>query len=203
MPKLQTSGGLCYFLQDHLGHPIPSPALFTPMHDRFVTAVKHFAQRTTIPADHVRAQRQGRRRRQCLSRASTRARAWSSSAWRKRRCGRSRRTSDRGPGRGRHLRLLAPVGRRQSLLLLRPRSRVGPGVRQDRHLSAVSDEALSQRPRVGESNTPAPAHPLRESRQRLSRLCRPPRACKRSATRWGPPTCRPSSIAGRSGCRGR
>ena len=34
MPKLQTSGGLCYFLRDHLGHPIPSPALFTPM--RFV-----------------------------------------------------------------------------------------------------------------------------------------------------------------------
>ena len=26
MPKLQTSGGLCYFLRDHLGHPIPSPA---------------------------------------------------------------------------------------------------------------------------------------------------------------------------------
>jgi len=25
MPKLQTSGGLCYFLRDHLGHPIPSP----------------------------------------------------------------------------------------------------------------------------------------------------------------------------------
>ena len=30
MPKLQTSGGLCYFLRDHLGHPIPSPALFAP-----------------------------------------------------------------------------------------------------------------------------------------------------------------------------
>ena len=35
MPKLQTSGGLCYFLRDHLGYPIPSPALFKPMHDRF------------------------------------------------------------------------------------------------------------------------------------------------------------------------
>jgi hypothetical protein len=38
MPKLQTSGGLCYFLRDHLGHPIPSPALFTPIHDRLITA---------------------------------------------------------------------------------------------------------------------------------------------------------------------
>jgi hypothetical protein len=28
MPKLQTSGGLCYFLRNYLRHPIPSPALF-------------------------------------------------------------------------------------------------------------------------------------------------------------------------------
>ena len=39
MPKLQTSGGLCYFLNDHLGNPIPSPALFRPMLDRFLTAI--------------------------------------------------------------------------------------------------------------------------------------------------------------------
>src|SRR5262249_23211159 len=49
MPKLQTSGGLCYFLRDYLGHPIPSPALFRPMHDRFVTAVEQFATRRAIP----------------------------------------------------------------------------------------------------------------------------------------------------------
>jgi hypothetical protein len=49
MFKLQTSGGLCYFLHDHLGHPIPSPALFRPMHDRFVTAVEQFAARHNIP----------------------------------------------------------------------------------------------------------------------------------------------------------
>ena len=49
MPKLQTSGGLCYFLQEHLRHPIPSPALFKPLHDRFVSAVQGFAQRHRIP----------------------------------------------------------------------------------------------------------------------------------------------------------
>ena len=49
MPKLQTSGGLCYFLRDHLGHPIPSPALFKPMHDRFATAVERFVARHAIP----------------------------------------------------------------------------------------------------------------------------------------------------------
>jgi hypothetical protein len=49
MPKLQTSGGLCYFLHDHLGNPIPSPALFRPMHDRFLAAVEAFARRQRIP----------------------------------------------------------------------------------------------------------------------------------------------------------
>jgi len=49
MPKLQTSGGLCYFLRDHLGHPIPSPALFRPMHDGFVAAVKTYAADHAVP----------------------------------------------------------------------------------------------------------------------------------------------------------
>jgi hypothetical protein len=49
MPKLQTSGGLCYFLQEHLGYPIPSPALFKPLHQQFITAVHAFAQRYQIP----------------------------------------------------------------------------------------------------------------------------------------------------------
>src|SRR6185503_16705846 len=49
MPKLQTSGGLCYFLRDHLGHPIPSPALFTPMHTRLIDAIKTFASTHDVP----------------------------------------------------------------------------------------------------------------------------------------------------------
>src|SRR5882672_7846968 len=49
MPKLQTSGGLCYFLRDHRGHPIPSPALFTPMLDRFVTSIKTYASEHDVP----------------------------------------------------------------------------------------------------------------------------------------------------------
>src|SRR5439155_1211101 len=55
MPKLQTSGGLCYFLRDYLGHPIPSPALFKPMHDRFVTAVEQFVTRHAVPVVHFEA----------------------------------------------------------------------------------------------------------------------------------------------------
>jgi hypothetical protein len=52
MPKLQTSGGLCYFLHDHLGYAIPSPALFRPLHDRFTTAVEQFVARQRIPTVH-------------------------------------------------------------------------------------------------------------------------------------------------------
>ena len=49
MPKLQTSGGLWYFLRDHLGYPIPSPALFTPMHDRLIAAIKTYATTHEVP----------------------------------------------------------------------------------------------------------------------------------------------------------
>ena len=52
VPKLQTSGQLCYFLRDHLGFPIPSPALFRPMHDRFVHGVQDFAAAHQIPLIH-------------------------------------------------------------------------------------------------------------------------------------------------------
>jgi hypothetical protein len=49
MPGLQTSGQLCDFLRKHLGHPIPSPALFRPIHDRFVGGVETFAAREGVP----------------------------------------------------------------------------------------------------------------------------------------------------------
>lgn len=52
LPKLQTSGGLCYFLHDHLGYPIPSPALFKMLHGRFVTAVEQFVAAQAIPVVH-------------------------------------------------------------------------------------------------------------------------------------------------------
>jgi hypothetical protein len=52
LPKLQTAGGLCYFLHDHLGYPIPSPALFTPIHDRFVAAADRFAAIHHVPVIH-------------------------------------------------------------------------------------------------------------------------------------------------------
>jgi hypothetical protein len=52
VPRLQTAGQLCGFLQDHLGNPIPSPALLGPLHDRFVRAVEAFADAGQIPVVH-------------------------------------------------------------------------------------------------------------------------------------------------------
>ncbi len=52
VPTLQTSGQLCTFLREHLGNPIPSPALFRPLHDRFVGEVRAFAERAAIPLVH-------------------------------------------------------------------------------------------------------------------------------------------------------
>jgi hypothetical protein len=58
IPRLQTSGQLCFFLREHLRFPIPSPALFRPLHDRFVQAVDRFATDQTVPVVHfVRGQR--------------------------------------------------------------------------------------------------------------------------------------------------
>lgn len=52
VPTLQTSGQLCYFFGEHLGKPIPSPALFRPLHDGFVQAVERFAHAEQVPLVH-------------------------------------------------------------------------------------------------------------------------------------------------------
>ncbi len=52
VPTLQTSGQLCWFLREHLGKPIPSPALLRPLHDRFVREVAAFAEAGKIPVVH-------------------------------------------------------------------------------------------------------------------------------------------------------
>lgn len=58
VPRLQTSGQLVGFLRDHLGQPIPSPALLRPLHDRFVREVTTFAETGKIPVVHfARGQR--------------------------------------------------------------------------------------------------------------------------------------------------
>ncbi|MGH3755904.1 MAG: hypothetical protein ACRDRP_25135 [Pseudonocardiaceae bacterium] len=49
VPNLQVGGQVVRFLCDHLGNPVPSPALFSQIGDRFVRAVKKFAAQRDVP----------------------------------------------------------------------------------------------------------------------------------------------------------
>jgi hypothetical protein len=49
VPRLQRANQLAYFLNVHRGKPLPSPALLNQMTERFVLAIKAFAQRHRIP----------------------------------------------------------------------------------------------------------------------------------------------------------
>ncbi len=49
VPNLQVGGQVVRFLRDHLGHPIPSPALLGPIGNRFRREVKAFAAEHRIP----------------------------------------------------------------------------------------------------------------------------------------------------------
>jgi hypothetical protein len=49
VPVLQVGGQVVTFLVEHLGNPIPSPALFTPIGERFRQAVARFAKANAIP----------------------------------------------------------------------------------------------------------------------------------------------------------
>ena len=46
--KLQTAGQVAYFLRDHLGNPVPSPALFEKIGNRFRAGVRAFAKDNKI-----------------------------------------------------------------------------------------------------------------------------------------------------------
>ena len=61
VPILQSSGQVVAFMTQHLGLPIPSPALFDKMGQRFRRAVASFADANDIPVGQVRQGRpQGR-----------------------------------------------------------------------------------------------------------------------------------------------
>ena len=49
VPKLQTAGGVIYFLHDHRGYPITSPAVFEQIGNRFRVAMREWVQANNIP----------------------------------------------------------------------------------------------------------------------------------------------------------
>jgi hypothetical protein len=52
-PILQVGGQVVRFLTEHLGHPIPSPALFQKISNRFRREVDHFAAAAGVPVLHL------------------------------------------------------------------------------------------------------------------------------------------------------
>ena len=52
---LQTPGGVVYFLHDHRGKPIASPALFEPIGEKFRREIRDWAQASGIPVIRFRA----------------------------------------------------------------------------------------------------------------------------------------------------
>ena len=53
-PLLQVGGQVVRFLTGHLGHPIPSPALFQKISNRFRRGVDHFAAAAGVPVLHLK-----------------------------------------------------------------------------------------------------------------------------------------------------
>jgi hypothetical protein len=51
---LQSAGQVVYFMREHLGRPIPSPAVMQRIGNRFRDAVKHFVARERHPHGQVR-----------------------------------------------------------------------------------------------------------------------------------------------------
>ncbi len=54
VPGLQVGGQVARFMRDHLGCPVPSPAIFEQIGDRFRAAVRTFALKNNIPVVHFK-----------------------------------------------------------------------------------------------------------------------------------------------------
>ncbi len=53
-PVLQVGGQVVRFLTGHLGHPVPSPALFQKIGNRFRSEVDRFAAGSGVPVLHLK-----------------------------------------------------------------------------------------------------------------------------------------------------
>ena len=183
VPILQSSGQVVAFMTQHLGKPIPSPALMEQIGTRFRRAVESYASLERDPVGEVRQGRPEDRRDAAAPAGAGRDREV--------RGGRGRRLAGvpaglvrvpaRHPGRGAavHVREGRPPG---DLLLLLP---VGRGLRRRR--SSRSAPTSPTRPRSGSTGTSGPS----------GRRSRPgsgsPSCPTGSRPAMTPPRCRPSA----------
>jgi hypothetical protein len=164
VPNLQVSGQVVVFLTQHLGNPIPSPALLAPIGERFRTAVRRFAEQHQIPVVRFgKDQRKADVMRPFLDAAQAAGRpgvvaVGVAQEFQRVFTGYDRGRSDGRPGPPRFT--FEKADRRVScyyfLLLLCVGRRLRPGVHQDLRLLPLSDQGLGQRARMGQAASPSP-----------------------------------------------
>ena len=190
MPKLQTSGGLCYFLRLSQ-RSVPSPALLKP-HTSFVAAVAICGD-TAARVVPFGAREQGRR----VAKTARGSRREASFIGVAQEDAVLKPTSDRGRV-GHPFLIFSAVGGRQPLAATCTIG-TGAGVSENQHLPALSVSSVST-VTSGSSSASLRSHSLRP-RQWVS-----PNRPRRIAGRLhalGAADVRPSLTAGRSSCRGR
>src|SRR5260370_36473962 len=76
VPRLQRPENLWWFLHEHRGNPVVSPALLKQMVDRFVASIHDFAQRNRIPWSTSSGERARKKSRAATRPASRERKEW-------------------------------------------------------------------------------------------------------------------------------
>ena len=194
VPNLQVSGQVVTFLTDHLGYPIPSPALLEKIGNRFPREVKAFAGERGVPIltlkkpdrtrwddrklDHVRpyldkAEADGRTG--VVAIVQTQEYQWVFSA--------KNRSSTPGVVSFDFMKEDRRVGMYYFYVL---DADFGPSFIKILHLLPLPGQGMAERPRVGQAPGASRRHLLRRALERLRLVrgpgrppghLRPPRAC--------------------------
>jgi len=178
LPNLQVSGQVVVFLTQHLGNPIPSPALLAPIGERFRTAVRRFAEQQQIPV--VRFAKDARKAevmRPYLQAAEAAGRPGvvaigMAQEFQRVFTGYDRGRSDGQPGPPRFA--FEKADRRVSCYYFYLwDADFASGVHQDLQLLPLPDQGLGQWARMGQAASPSPRDRLRRAGRRV-RLLRGP-----------------------------
>ena len=190
VPKLQSVGQVCLFLNRQRGFPIPSSAAFGQIGEAYVAAIHRWAEAEGVPIRYfakgdnkekiaepllrAAAEEGGDGKVVLIGIAQEKASAWRS--WKKK--GQEQaRPSAHGVG--------PPDGVRQPLLLLPVGSRVGPGLLEDQRLRAVPDLAVAEWPQLGASASWTKPASRIEALDNGFRWCADPAALQRICNRLG------------------
>jgi hypothetical protein len=152
--KLQTSGGVVYFFNDHRGRRIVSPALFEPIGEKFRADIRKRAQANGVPVIRFKAEERkadvvapyleaaaatGRSQVAVIGCAQEFQRVWTA------------RKNNTGPGRSPRFSFTKEQRRVSVFCIYIWDIKMGPRVHQDLHLLPVSAQSAGERARVGQA----------------------------------------------------